>query len=128
MAYRPVASEAAQRERREQSWLGAASISDKFPRAGRFALELHFADPAGALTPSPFRQLYEPSMQAFFDLRCPLHDCAGGGFHVNDQITAMLANPKLPRTGTATCAGTRTRSGVNQPCGLKVTFRLAADD
>lgn len=124
MRRRAVIVDSARRERREQSRAAAPSIAARFPHAGRFAVELEFRDPAGALTPSPFRQLYEPSMQAYFDLRCPVHECSGGGFELHEAISAMLANRRLARRGVASCQGMRVHGGALRTCGLEVSYAL----
>lgn len=128
MASRATFPDFAERDRRQQCYVSAGSIGAKFPKAGKFAVELSFTDPAGALRPSSYRQLYEPTMQAYFELRCPLHECMGGGFDVNTQIASMLANPSLSRTGTAACAGSRVAAGVKQRCNLQLKFVVAKED
>ncbi|MDI3259354.1 MAG: hypothetical protein QJR02_06625 [Sinobacteraceae bacterium] len=116
-------ADSARRERREQLRAAAPSIAARFPHAGRFAVELEFRDPTGVLTPSPFRQIYEPTMPAYFDLRCPVHECSGG-FELHEAISAMLANHKLARSGVAACCGLRERNGAVQPCGLELSYAL----
>jgi hypothetical protein len=75
VSYRRAALPAAERTLREEAWLNAPTIAERFPRARRFAIAMAFRDPRGAAQPSPMRQLYEPSMRAIFELRCPLRDC-----------------------------------------------------
>jgi hypothetical protein len=127
MAYRGV-PDSVDRERRQQSYVGARTIEARFPSSGTFAIELRFVDPDGVLTPSPFRQIYAPGMQAYFDLRCPLHDCTDGGFDIDRQVTAMLANPSVKRVGSATCSGSRPGTNGRQRCGLQLSFALTATD
>lgn len=114
--------------KRESDRSAMPSIADRFPKAGRFVLEFRLRDPSGLRTPSPYSQTYEPQMQAYFDLRCPLHDCRDGGFPLGNAVSAMLDNPRSARTGTATCGGDRLRSKGRSPCALEMTYTLVALD
>lgn len=106
---------------REEAWRNAPTIAERFPRARRFAIAMTFRDPRGG-TPSPRRQLYEPSMHAFFELRCPLRDCASGGFDLNAEVQAMLSRDGHPRSGHGRCRGKRD----GEECGLELTYTLTS--
>lgn len=113
-------------QKRQSDWSSTPSIAERFPGAGRFALDFCLRDPSGLRTPSPFRQTYEPQMRAFFDLRCPLHDCRDGGFPLGKAVSHMLDEPRAGRTGTAVCTGERVRKGGRDACGLEMSWTLVA--
>jgi hypothetical protein len=124
MNYRRIVPSVAEGNRRHAAWSDAPTIAERFPRAGRFAVELRFRDPSGAAQPSPIRQLYEPSMRAHFELRCPLRQCEGGGFDLQSAVIAMLSNDRLPRSGVICCEGAR--QSASTCCGLEVTYTISA--
>ncbi|HZP11907.1 MAG TPA: hypothetical protein VFB36_05755 [Nevskiaceae bacterium] len=124
VSYRRAAPAVSERHQRDEAWSAAPTIRERFPRARRFAIAMSFRDPHGAATPSPMRQLYEPSMRAIFEQRCPVRDCTGGGFDLNGSIRSMLSNDRLPRTGQAACRGSRFRGGE---CGLELSYSLTSD-
>ena len=107
---------------REEAWRSAPTIAERFPDAGTFAIAMAFKDPRGG-TPSPRRQLYEPSMRAFFELRCPMQQCAGGGFDLDVAVRAMLSGTDRSRTGHAICHGKR----GSEECRLELTYSLVPD-
>lgn len=111
-------------QKRQADWSSAASIAEQFPRAGSFSLDFRLRDPSGVRAPTPFKQTYEPQMRAYFDMRCPLHDCRDGGFPLSAPVLDMLRNPKAPRSGTAVCTGERLRNGKREPCALEITYTL----
>ena len=110
---------AAGNQQREEAFRNSPTIAERFPRAGGFAIEMAFRDPRGG-TPSPRRQSYEPSMQAFFTARCPIRDCTGGGFDFNEAIQPMLSEAGAPRSGNAVCHGARS----SKPCDLELSWSL----
>ena len=122
VSYRRAIVPAAERNQREEAWLKAPTIAERFPRARGFAIAMTFRDPSGAAQPSPMRQLYAPAMRAVFEQRCPMRDCTGGGFDLNASILAMLSNDRHPRTGNHTCRGSRGRSGTD--CGIELSYSL----
>jgi hypothetical protein len=126
VSYRRGVLPASVRTEREEAWLNAPTIAERYPRARRFAIAMSFRDPTGAAQPSPIRQLYEPSMRALFEQRCPLRDCTGGGFDLNAPIRSMLMNDRQARSGTASCRGSRGRAG--EACSLELTYSLADVD
>src|ERR1043165_7311745 len=99
VSYRRVPVSVSERAVRDEAWANAPTIAERFPRSRRFAIAMTFRDPRGAAQPSPMRQLYEPSMRAIFEQRCPLGDCTGGTFDLNAPIRSMLTNDRAPRTG-----------------------------
>lgn len=124
MAYRSNLADVIVREHRQRAYLAAPSIAARFPDAGPFAIELEFHDPTGALRPSPFRRIFAPSMQAFFEQPCPIHECGGGGYDLGEEISAMLTDKRRSRTGVARCAGSRAQKNGGDRCGLELRFRL----
>jgi hypothetical protein len=126
VSYRRAALPLSERNQRDEAWTNAPTIRDRFPRARRFAIAMTFRDPGGAAQPSPMRQLYEPSMRALFELRCPLRDCTGGGFDLNAPITSMLSSDRQPRSGRAACRGSRGRTGGE--CQLELSYSLIPAD
>jgi hypothetical protein len=121
MSYKSNAAEVLRkREERHQAYLAAPAIADRYPKAGDFAIELTFRDPAGLERPTPRRRLFMPSMRAIFEVPCPVHGCEGGGFDLGKAVGTMLSDRRSPRTGQAHCEGVRSR----RTCGLELNFRL----
>ena len=106
----------------QDAYRAAPSIAARFPKVGEFALELDFHDPTGALSPSSFRRVFAPSMQAFFSVPCVARDCIKGGFDLGAPVSGMLSDARAPRTATARCHGRRAKT--DSPCGLELRFRL----
>jgi hypothetical protein len=113
---------AAERDRREQERVNAPRIAERFPKVGRFAIAMTFRDPANASQPSPMRHIFAPSMQAHFEVRCPVRDCVNGGFELTPTIGAMLSRRTESRTAHASCSGSRGR--VTGACGIELTYTL----
>lgn len=111
-------------QKRQTEWSSTPTIAERIPGAGRFALDFKLRDPTGVRAPTPFRQSYEPHMRAFFDQRCPLHECKDGGFSLGATVLDMLSNPRVARSATAVCAGDRPRGGKKQACALEITYTL----
>jgi len=125
VSYRRAILPTAERERREEARLNAPRISDRFPKAGRFAIAMSFRDPSGTAQPSPMRHIFGPSMQAYFEVRCPLRDCSGGGFELTPFVVAMLSRRGEARSGQSYCEGSRGHQGA---CGLELTYTLTMLD
>ncbi len=125
MTNRRLLLPAAETAQRQDAWLNAPTIAARFPRTGRFAISMRFRDPSGAAQPSPIRQIYEPSMRAHFEQRCPLRDCSGGGFDLNTSISSMLSNRGRSREAQVSCQGSRGRAGE---CGLELSYSLTSLD
>lgn len=126
MAQKPFVIDQRQRELRQRSYQAAPSVAELFPDLEELAVELRFADPDGRVRPSPFKRIFVPDMQAFFEFQCPLRECSGGGFDLSRQIPQALEQGKTGDAAAIQCQGRRERaSKEDRHCGLELRFELA---
>jgi hypothetical protein len=128
MAYRAPVIDTVDRDRRQQRYANAPAIAERFPKAGAFAIDMRFEDPAGSQKPATFRQIYLPQMQAYFDVRCPLPECSGGGFDLDSAVASALGRAGHGASGTAQCAGARSGPDGRQRCDLLLHYTVSAAD
>ena len=116
---------AAQQRAARQQQIDAAPVISEYRGVGEVGIELRFHDPEGKQTPSPRGVVYAGGMHAFFDFRCPIHECTNGGYDATADLQAALGKQRDGHTGKLTCTGTRPRGGVkNQPCNLELKYVL----
>lgn len=115
-----------QRDQRQQAYLKADVLGERYPQIREIGVDMRFRDPDGKLTPSPQRRVFLPEMRAYFDLLCPLKDCQDGGFEVDAAIHRKVAGARSDTGGGAICQGRRPRTGdKGRACGLELEYVLA---
>jgi hypothetical protein len=127
MAQKPHFVDLREREQRQRTYLAAPTVAKQFPALEELAVNMSFFDPEGKVHPSPSRRLFAPSMQAFFEFQCPMHDCSGGGFNMRDLVPRALTGKKPVTSGQLQCAGKRPRIGAGtSPCLLELNYEVVA--
>jgi hypothetical protein len=117
---------AAQQRAARQQQIDASPVITDFRGVGEIGVELRFHDPEGKQTPSPRAVIYAGGMHAFFEFRCPLRECTGGGYDATAELQAALGKRRDGQAGKLTCSGTRARGGVkNQRCNLEMSYVLS---
>ncbi len=114
------------RERRQQQYQAAPTLAQRFPKAGEMAVSLSFRDPDGKTVFSPYRQLYLPQMQAYFEVLCPFRDCSGGGFDLEPLIARHLRGGDSAPLRLE-CEGRRSRPEGPSRCELALTVRIEVE-
>jgi len=116
---------AAQQRAARQQQIDASPVITDYRGVGEVGVDLTFHDPEGKQTPSPRSVTYAGDMHAFFDFRCPLRECTGGGYDATAELQAALGKRHDGHKGKLTCHGTRGRGGVkNVRCNLEMNYVL----
>ena len=112
-------------ERLRKSRARAQTLRSSFPSASLVEVRLQFLP---ATTPPHAEQSFKlyPGARAFFGYPCPYGDC-DGIYELGPEADRALTGHSSCVTGTLECGGVRSRDGLSkQPCGLRVTYRIAA--
>lgn len=129
MAHKPHVIATQQRDQRNQSYLAAPVLVEKYPSIQEVGIEMRFNDPERRLTPSPQRRTYMADMRAHFDFLCPLKDCVDGGYALNTAIHQSLSKRGATRTGKLSCQGRRPRgSEKSRACDLELEYQVVVEN
>lgn len=116
------------RERAERLRKGrdaAQTVRAAFPNVATVNVQLRFLPATAPLHAAQSFMLY-PAARAYFSYPCPYGDC-DGIYDLSAPAHQALARKSAPVSGTLECAGVRSRDGLQrQPCGLRVSFTIAA--
>ena len=125
MARKPNPMSNPQRDAR-QKLIDASPLVNTHSGIEEVHVEMTFSDPEGKQKPSPRGAIYAPDMHAFFHFSCPLRDCVGGGFDANADLTRALSRKRSGHTGTLSCEGMRSRSGLKATrCDIQLHYTMA---
>ncbi len=125
MAQKPHFIDHQQREQRQRTYQAVATVAKQFPAVSEIAVELRFADQDGKRMASPYKRIFAPAMQAFFDFPCPIKECVGGGFNLSADIPAAVASKTEVTTGSHSCQGRRPRPEAKDArCLLELKYEV----
>lgn len=119
-----------QREQRQRRYSSAAPVSVEFPGVQELILELRFAGSENRSALSPYRQIFQPGMQAYFELPCPSRYCSGGGFDLHDVVADAVARAASDvggiSSGRLQCEGLRRQPGAAaDACPVEMLFSIS---
>jgi len=112
---------------RQRAYAASPSIEALYPHLADVALELHFLFDTGIPYASPYKRLFVPAMQAFFEVSCPDRNCIGGGFSLFDAVARAAATPDRDLTTQLRCTGSigRQACSIRLRCVVTSTLRSA---
>lgn len=116
MAMRPHLVDAQRRLQRQQAYESVTTLSALWPELAEVAIKLHFTAAAGASPPMPYRQIFLPDMQAYFEFLCPNRSCSDGGFDLQREIERARNRRATESSGVLECHGQQRVVGGSEPC------------
>ncbi|TJY62801.1 hypothetical protein E4T66_03510 [Sinimarinibacterium sp. CAU 1509] len=120
MANHPRAIDPRVRESRQRAYLSVPTLARQMPSISEIAVELRFMYETGQPFMSPYRQIFVPDMQAYFEFQCPDRDCSGAGFDMTPAISAAVRAGKEEISGTLKCRGSKSRT----PCSITLDYKV----
>lgn len=113
------------KERLRRARDSAQTLRNAYPHAMLVNVQLQFL-PASAPPHAAQSFVMYPGARAFFEYPCPYGDC-DGVYQLGTAAVQALAHESCDASGTLECCGARARDGQQrQPCGLRMTYTIAA--
>jgi hypothetical protein len=91
-------------QERMQERRDAGSLATHFPEVASIVINMTYNQKGTASILRTFN--FTPDSYAFFLVNCLRKDCVGGGFDLNQVITAMIRNHGVEAKGALSCEGT----------------------
>jgi len=117
-----------QEQYRREAYRLASTMKQRHPRLVSLSIDMNFkADEDWKSDPKSQQETYGPDSKAFFEVKCPYHECIRGGFNLMSAVSDMVAKSDVEATGELICQGWQDRERVNKHrCLLKMTYRITA--
>ena len=102
----------------------AGSIADVLPGINHLAVNLTITGPDHEIEPSLNNRSFGPQSRAYFFFRCKNADCVDGGFDLQEDLLAAVAEGRNDLAGRRLCHGWRSADlAGQQKCYFELNFK-----